>query len=768
MTRDECELGVGTLKDRENSDIKDLDPRATRVADGPSWKVVAGGVVVVVAMIEVVVFMTHGGHIHFFDFLHSSEHTSGHASGDTWDHAWAHGWEFVLEAALFSAVVLPMMWFWIVRPTVQARRAARQKELEIRLRLEEGGRIGRLGYWSYSTETSRFTWSPECYRILEVNPDTCEDPDDSYIDLIHPDDRSRLENAFDRVLREGGEYEMLHRVVLSDDRVKWMREKAEAVLSPTGTVIGVRGIIQDQTETMALEDTLRENEERFQATFEQAAMGMAHVAPSGELLRVNKKFCAMLGYNEAELQAKSFQDITHPDDIDTDRGNMRAAMVGSVSEYRRKKRYLHKDGSVVWAGITVSIVRGADSAPRYFILVAEELDDRIRAERALAERTAQLESVLANVDQGIGMVDAEGRIVALNRSYYRILDLEPGSFKDGSRLWDLLRYLADRGEFGQGDVDVDALTKAAFDRSLSETPTRFHRTRPNGTELEIKVNPTGQGGWVTTFTDVTERIRMERDLSDALRLAEEANRAKSDFLATMSHELRTPLNAILGFAEILSHQYFGPMGQSRYVEYAEDIETSGRYLLELINDVLDISKIEAGEYMLSPGSVDARAVIDDCVTLMSHRAQSEDIRVVQSVEPDLPDIVADRRALKQMLLNLLSNALKFTQEGGEVEVSARMKGGKHEITVRDTGPGIAPEEIPFLLEPFKKGRENPEVSVEGAGLGLAITNSLARLHSGTVVIDSKLGRGTAVTIRLPMREPYRDEGPAPRLAVAAR
>lgn len=731
--------GPALLIDRMPTEMVQ-DRETDRVIAPPSWGIMVARLLSIVILVELLVILTHDGRFLAFGL----------------SEPWAHITELALETALFSAVAIPLLWFWVVAPMDRARRSATAADLEIRARLEEGHRLGRIGYWSVDAATQEFKWSPECYKILEIDPRTLTDPTHAYVSLVHPDDLPMLEAAFDRALREGGEYEVMHRVVLKGDRVQWMREKAEAILSPSGAVLGLRGIIQDQTDTIALEETLRENEERFRATFEQAAVGMAHVAPTGDWLRVNKKFCDMLGYSEAEMQTMSFQDVTDPDDIGTDKENMRSALAGTVSEYRRKKRYIHKDGSLVWAQITVSIARGTDGAPLYFILVAEEMDTRLRAERALAERTAQLESVLANVDQGIGMIDADGRIVALNRAYFRLLEIDPDRFGNNAKLSDLLGYLADRGEYGATDVDVNELTQAAFDRALAGKPISYHRTRPNGTDLEIKVNPTERGGWVTTFTDVTERKRMERDLSLALREAEEANRAKSDFLATMSHELRTPLNAILGFAEILSHQYFGPMGQSRYVEYAEDIETSGRYLLELINDVLDISKIEAGEYMLSPGPLNVTAVIEDCVTLMSHRAETDKITVVQSLEDDLPDVVADRRALKQMLLNLLSNALKFTQEGGEVRVSARLKGGNHEITVHDTGPGIEKEEIPFLLEPFKKGRENPDISVEGAGLGLAITNSLARLHAGSVVIDSTVGRGTAVTIRLPMRALWRD------------
>ena len=185
------------------------------------------------------------------------------------------------------------------------------------------------------------------------------------------------------------------------------------------------------------------------------------------------------------------------------------------------------------------------------------------------------------------------------------------------------------------------------------------------------------------------------------------------------------------------------------MEYAHYIEDSGRYLLDLINDLLDISKIEAGEYRLKKESFDLNAVVDDCVNLMRQKAATNGVNLATKARDGQPPLLADRRAVKQMLLNLLSNALKFTPKDGAIEVSVENSGGFHVITVSDTGPGIPTDEIRFLLDPFREARFSPQVSGEGSGLGLAITNSLVALHGGMLAIDGNGDTGTSVTISLP-------------------
>ena len=240
-----------------------------------------------------------------------------------------------------------------------------------------------------------------------------------------------------------------------------------------------------------------------------------------------------------------------------------------------------------------------------------------------------------------------------------------------------------------------------------------------------------------------------REAEEARGLAEAASRAKSEFLAHMSHELRTPLNAILGFSEIMDQEYFGPLGSPRYTEYNRNVLDSARHLLSLINDILDLSKIEAGRYELEEEQVDLSRIIEPVVRLVRERALRKDLTLRSEIEP-LPIVMGDERALKQILINLLTNAVKFTERGGEIEVSGRQEAdGDIVLAVRDTGIGIAEDQIPKVLEPFGQARNAYMAGESGTGLGLPITRSLVNLHGGSLSIDSTLGVGTTVTIRLP-------------------
>jgi two-component system cell cycle sensor histidine kinase PleC len=233
------------------------------------------------------------------------------------------------------------------------------------------------------------------------------------------------------------------------------------------------------------------------------------------------------------------------------------------------------------------------------------------------------------------------------------------------------------------------------------------------------------------------------------RRAEEASRAKSAFLANMSHELRTPLNAINGFSELMASELFGPLGDKRYVEYSRDILASGQLLLDLINDILDMAKIEAGKITLSPQTLDPVEAIDQAVRLMRRRAEEKGLTLMIDGER-APEIEADHRAVKQMLLNLISNAVKFTKQGG-VMVRVRPADGGVTISVIDTGVGIPKEHLPRLGRAFEQVDMALSRQNGGTGLGLALTKSLAEMHGGRLEIDSEEGRGTIVSIFLPAR-----------------
>jgi signal transduction histidine kinase len=258
--------------------------------------------------------------------------------------------------------------------------------------------------------------------------------------------------------------------------------------------------------------------------------------------------------------------------------------------------------------------------------------------------------------------------------------------------------------------------------------------------------------------DISDRKRAERTRDEALAQANRANQAKSDFLAAMSHELRTPLNAILGFSEILTLEAFGPLGNPRYCEYARHVHTSGGLLLELVNDILDVSTIEAGRRDLTFVPVEMKDLIDEAVVVVSHRLNDKGT-ALHTVLPEVPtSIHVDKRAVQQILINLLTNSVKFTPEGGTITITARADSRTAEITVEDTGIGIPADRIDAVTNSFVRGETDPHKAQGGWGLGLSIAKSLAEMHGGALLIDSVVNKGTRVTVRLPRHPDSRAHG----------
>jgi cell cycle sensor histidine kinase DivJ len=280
------------------------------------------------------------------------------------------------------------------------------------------------------------------------------------------------------------------------------------------------------------------------------------------------------------------------------------------------------------------------------------------------------------------------------------------------------------------------------------------RCRP----LEPPRAPAGEREVVAVLRDISERKTQERALEIARAESQRANAAKSRFLATMSHELRTPLNAIIGFSEMLTNASI-PLDEARRHEYATLINDSGRHLLSVVNGILDMSKMETGNFEIVPEPFAAAAVISSCCDLLALKAQEAGVEVKTRIAPGLPELVADRRAFNQILINLVSNAIKFTPRGGSVAVGARCEGAMLALTVEDTGVGIGEDDLPRLGEAFFQARASYDRRHDGTGLGLSIVKGLVHLHDGDMTIKSRLGEGTGVTVRLPLEREGRPADP---------
>jgi cell cycle sensor histidine kinase DivJ len=308
-------------------------------------------------------------------------------------------------------------------------------------------------------------------------------------------------------------------------------------------------------------------------------------------------------------------------------------------------------------------------------------------------------------------------------------------------------------------ADRPAYLKALGDTAaLGEVRSAEVRVRCDGADgprfiwTDMRCSPleNDRGDVVVVLRDVTERKQYEQQLKDAHGAAERADAAKGRFLATMSHELRTPLNAVIGFSEMLKQESPLVLDADRRREYAALVNEAGRHLLDLINGILDISKIETGNFEITPEPFAPRAVIAGCCGMMALRAGEAGVTIKLQPFGDLPDMVADRRALHQILLNLLSNAIRFSDRGGQVVVGARVEAGHIVFVVEDNGIGISDEDIERVGEPYFQAQAGSDRRYGGTGLGLSIVTGLVELHGGEIEIGSRVGEGTRVTVRLPL------------------
>ena len=272
------------------------------------------------------------------------------------------------------------------------------------------------------------------------------------------------------------------------------------------------------------------------------------------------------------------------------------------------------------------------------------------------------------------------------------------------------------------------------------------RCRP----LEQSATDTGEGEVVAVMRDITDRKMQEQALDLARSAAEAADAGKTRFLATVSHELRTPLNAIIGFSEMIAKEDALMLDAARRKEYAQLINDSGQHLLDVVNGILDMSKMETGNFDIAPESFAPRTAVISCCNLLALKARENGIDLIASVPQDLPPLNADPRAFKQIVLNLVSNAIKFTERGGKVTVAAQVEGARLVLRVTDTGVGIGPEDLKLIGAPFFQAGKTYQRRHEGTGLGLSIVKSLVALHSGELKVQSKVGEGTMVTVAMPL------------------
>ena len=464
--------------------------------------------------------------------------------------------------------------------------------------------------------------------------------------------------------------------------------------------------------------------------------------------------------------------LVHPEDIDL-YGLAAQLADASATLVDHAFRMRHANGNWVWLRARCELVQQSGDGGPHLIGIAVDITEQ----KTLVERTVEadlrLRDAIETIPEAFVVWDAQNRLVLCNSNFQELHNLPDEAIKAGASYESVVA--AGRKPVVRSKVTSEGQSPGAR---------TFEAQLDDGRWLHISERRTKDGGYVSVGTDITNIKRHEEKLMESEKRlmatvadlrhsqqklerqaeevadlaekyaeektrAEEANQAKSKFLANMSHELRTPLNAIIGFSEIMESGMFGPLGSDKYREYCSDIHQSGQYLLDVINDILDMSKIEAGRIRLDAEPIELEPFLNDAMRVVSGRANDKRLKLTARIGRGIR-LSADHRLLKQIMLNLLSNAVKFTPEGGRVTIRARKTSGSWvSISIADTGIGIPEEALARLGRPFEQVESQLTKSHQGSGLGLAIAKSLTELHHGSMRIHSTPGRGTMVLLRLP-------------------
>ena len=422
----------------------------------------------------------------------------------------------------------------------------------------------------------------------------------------------------------------------------------------------------------------------------------------------------------------------------------------AANAWLAERHRLHREanGSFQFQGINDQwlVLTERRTPDGFTVTIVSDITERKRGEDRARESEIRYRTLIDLSPDAI-YVHKEGRIVLCNEAAIRMFGAADADGLIGRHTLDLIDP-----DFHDLVRERQAHVAAAGTKTVYM---RQRRLRLDGTAFWAEVTAAivdwdgGRGG-IVIVRDISSQMRAEELLRRSKEAAELANRAKTEFLANISHELRTPLNAIIGFSDVMQRELFGALGSEQYRAYARDIYQSGTHLHEVINDILDLSKIEAGKLELREEMVDVAATVRRCIRLLRPRADSGEITLEARLADPLPALHADHRKVKQILINLLSNAVKFTERGGTVAVEARTDDdGGLVLAVVDTGIGMAAEDIPVALQPFGQLDSALDRKYEGTGLGLPLTKSLVELHGGTLAIESVVGKGTRVTVRFP-------------------
>ena len=520
------------------------------------------------------------------------------------------------------------------------------------------------------------------------------------------------------------------------------------LFDPQGKFLGYRGTGRNLTEEYRARRMAFEAQDLLLQAIEHFSSAVALFDSEDRLLLFNDSYVDMFGPAADQIgPGMAFEELVR---LQIKHGLI-ASAVGQEEQWVAERLARHRDPIEEFEtertdGRWMRIREERTSNGGLFLTVTDVTETKTmeRAEREIRDR---LRAVIDHLPAGLVLKDESGAHMLANQQFMELYGLQGREVvgttaeahfppEQAAIIAEQDRTVLRTGIPMEAEMDVTRLDGEKVFCMITRFPV-----------LDAAGQAIGVGGIHMNISEMKEK---ERQLRIARDDAERANHAKSAFLANMSHELRTPLNAIIGFSEIMEQGLFGPLGNKQYSEYAEDIRRSASHLLSIISDILDLSKIEAGRMELHEEMIDLASVVKSCQTIVKEAAANAGLALRTQLPQGLPPLFADKRSVRQILLNLLSNSIKFTPQGGRVMVEARLEpNGELALAVRDSGIGMSADEIEIVLQPFGQVESAHTRSHDGTGLGLPITKSLAEMHGGSMTVESTVGKGTDIIVRFP-------------------
>ncbi len=612
---------------------------------------------------------------------------------------------------------------------------------QIRQRLDTSQKFANIGTWDRDLTTDVLYWSNCVPLMYGYDAGEMETTYEAFLAAVHPEDRPAVTEAITACIESGKEYEIQHRVVCPDGAIRWLHEQGNVVRDEAGHPTNIIGVVRDITAKKLQRDALRQSEAQFRDLAEGSLQGI--VIHNGErILFVNSALAEMFGYASPDdlIEMGEINALCAPEDMERLKNYRGRRLKGWSAPDFYEFCGLKKDGEKIWIQRNSRTItwQGAPAIQGTML----DISERIKTEE-------RFRAVFENVGVGCIVIDEKGCIETFNATAETIFGWRADQVI-GRNVKILMPaphcdehdgYLA--AYINGGEAHIIGRDREVM--GLRKTGETFPMLLGVG---EIMLG--GRRTFIGSATDLSTLKKAELGLRKAKTEAERANNAKSDFLAHMSHELRTPLNSILGFSQLCKDQIFGALGHQKYLEYMEYIHASGAHLLEVISDILDLSKIEAGEMTINEKATPIGRAIGDAINWLEVQAAEKNI--VISVETPRPDLVvrADPRICKQIFLNLLGNAVKFSHPDGIITVIYDINDDDAAfLRFEDQGVGIEMDELPRVLEPFGQARTGSQIAHGGTGLGLPLSKRLMELHGGRLDLESEPGEGTTVTITFP-------------------